>query len=38
LFFAHLTLRVATGPLGSEGQKFFAAFVRTSPTPTLACA
>jgi ABC-type nitrate/sulfonate/bicarbonate transport system substrate-binding protein len=27
--FAHLTLRVATGPLGSDGQKFFAAFVRT---------
>ena len=28
-FFARITLRVATGPLGSEGQKFFAAFVRT---------
>jgi TRAP-type uncharacterized transport system substrate-binding protein len=28
-FFAHLTLRVATGPVGSEGQKFLAAFVRT---------
>ena len=28
-FFAHITLRVATGPLGSDGQKFFAAFVRT---------
>jgi TRAP transporter TAXI family solute receptor len=28
LFFAHITLRVATGPLGSDGQKFFAAFVR----------
>jgi TRAP transporter TAXI family solute receptor len=28
-FFAHLTLRVATGPMGSDGQKFFAAFVRT---------
>lgn len=27
--FAHLTLRVATGPVGSEGQKFLAAFVRT---------
>jgi TRAP transporter TAXI family solute receptor len=27
--FAHLTLRVATGPMGSDGQKFFAAFVRT---------
>ena len=27
-FFTHLTLRVATGPLGSDGQKFFAAFVR----------
>ena len=28
-FFAHITLRVATGPLGSDGHKFFAAFVRT---------
>ena len=28
-FFAHLTLRVATGPVGSPGQKFLAAFVRT---------
>src|SRR5215471_14693656 len=28
-FFARITLRVATGPLGSDGQKFFAAFVRT---------
>src|SRR5215813_11296317 len=28
-FFAHITLRVATGPMGSDGQKFFAAFVRT---------
>jgi TRAP transporter TAXI family solute receptor len=28
-FFAHMTLRVATGPMGSGGQKFFAAFVRT---------
>ena len=28
-FFAHLTLRVATGPVGSDGQKFLAAFVRT---------
>ena len=28
-FFAHLTLRVATGPVGSEGQKFLAAFVRS---------
>ena len=28
-FFAHMTLRVATGPMGSDGQKFFAAFVRT---------
>jgi TRAP-type uncharacterized transport system substrate-binding protein len=27
--FVHLTLRVATGPVGSEGQKFLAAFVRT---------
>src|SRR5213595_795130 len=27
--FAHLTLRVATGPGGSDGQKFLAAFVRT---------
>ena len=27
--FAHLTLRVATGPVGSDGQKFLAAFVRT---------
>jgi hypothetical protein len=27
--FIHLTLRVATGPVGSEGQKFLAAFVRT---------
>jgi TRAP transporter TAXI family solute receptor len=29
LFFVHMTLRVATGPIGSDGQKFFAAFVRT---------
>ena len=28
-FFARLPLRVATGPMGSDGQKFFAAFVRT---------
>jgi TRAP transporter TAXI family solute receptor len=28
-FFVHITLRVVTGPLGSDGQKFFAAFVRT---------
>src|SRR5499426_3401978 len=28
-FFAHITLRVATCPMGSDGQKFFAAFVRT---------
>ena len=28
-FFAQITLRVATGPMGSDGQKFFAAFVRT---------
>ena len=28
-FFFHLTLRVATGPGGSTGQKFLAAFVRT---------
>jgi TRAP transporter TAXI family solute receptor len=28
-FFAHMTLRIATGPMGSDGQKFFAAFVRT---------
>jgi TRAP transporter TAXI family solute receptor len=28
-FFARMTLRVATGPMGSDGQKFFAAFVRT---------
>ena len=28
-FFAHITLRVAAGPLGSDGQKFFAAFVHT---------
>jgi TRAP transporter TAXI family solute receptor len=28
-FFAQMTLRVATGPMGSDGQKFFAAFVRT---------
>jgi TRAP transporter TAXI family solute receptor len=27
--FVHLTLRVATGPVGSDGQKFLAAFVRT---------
>src|SRR5262245_43964054 len=27
-FFAHITLRVATGPMGGDGQKFFAAFVR----------
>ena len=27
-FFAHITLRVATGPMGGAGQKFFAAFVR----------
>jgi TRAP-type uncharacterized transport system substrate-binding protein len=28
-FFAYLALRVATGPVGSEGQQFLAAFVRT---------
>src|SRR3954447_11566566 len=28
-FFAHLTLRVATGPVGSDGQKFLTAFVRS---------
>jgi TRAP transporter TAXI family solute receptor len=28
-FFGHLTLRVAIGPVGSDGQQFFAAFVRT---------
>src|SRR5262245_29657597 len=28
-FFGRITLRVATGPMGSDGQKFFAAFVRT---------
>jgi TRAP transporter TAXI family solute receptor len=28
-FFAHLTLRVATGPVGSDGQKFLAAFERS---------
>src|SRR4029450_4357226 len=28
-FFAHLTIRIATGPVGSDGQKFLAAFVRT---------
>ena len=28
-FFAHVTLRVATGPLGSDGQKLLAAFVRS---------
>jgi len=28
-FFVHITLHVATGPMGSDGQKFFAAFVRT---------
>src|SRR5438132_10193821 len=28
-FFPHLTLRVATGPIGSDGQRFLAAFVRT---------
>jgi TRAP transporter TAXI family solute receptor len=28
-FFAHFTLRVATGPVGSDGQKFLAAFVRS---------
>src|SRR5215510_304470 len=27
--FAHLTLRVATGGVGSDGQKFLAAFVRS---------
>ena len=29
-FFAHLTLRVAIGPVGSDGQKFLAAFVRSA--------
>src|SRR5262249_15296770 len=28
-FFAHLPLRVATGPVGSDGQKLLAAFVRS---------
>src|SRR5262249_44623451 len=28
-FFTHLTLHVATGPVGSDGQKFLAAFVRS---------
>jgi hypothetical protein len=28
-FFAHLTLRVATDPVGSDGQKLLAAFVRS---------
>ena len=28
-FFAHMTLRVATGPVGSDGQKLLAAFVRS---------
>ena len=28
-FFAHVTLRVATGPVGSDGQKLLAAFVRS---------
>jgi TRAP-type uncharacterized transport system substrate-binding protein len=28
-FFSYLTLRVATGPMCSDGQKFLAAFVRT---------
>jgi TRAP transporter TAXI family solute receptor len=28
-FFAPLTIRIATGPVGSDGQKFLAAFVRT---------
>lgn len=27
--FAHLTLRVATGPVGSDGQKFLAAFAHS---------
>jgi TRAP-type uncharacterized transport system substrate-binding protein len=27
-FFFHITLRVATGPVGSDGQKFLTAFVR----------
>src|SRR5262245_56442461 len=29
-FFVHLTLRVATGPVGSDGQKFLAAFMRSA--------
>src|SRR5262249_15433955 len=29
-FFVHLTMRVATGPVGSDGQKLLAAFVRTA--------
>ena len=29
LCFVHMTLRVATGPMGSAGPQFFAAFVRT---------
>jgi hypothetical protein len=28
-FFAHLTLRVATGPAGSDGQKLLVAFARS---------
>jgi hypothetical protein len=28
-FFARLSLRVATGPVGSDGQKLLAAFVRS---------
>src|SRR5262245_18220102 len=28
-FLAHLTIRIATGPVGSDGQKVLAAFVRT---------
>jgi TRAP transporter TAXI family solute receptor len=28
-FFTHLTLHVATGPVGSDGQKFLAVFVRS---------
>jgi TRAP transporter TAXI family solute receptor len=28
-FFVHIILRVATGPVGSDGQKFLATFVRT---------
>src|SRR5215831_5119929 len=29
-FFVHWTLRVATGPVGSDGQKFLTAFVRST--------